>query len=711
MDALKTGPAASLDSFFLPRSVAIIGASDDPARIGGRPLRYLRESGFRGAVYPVNPNRAEVQGLKAYGRVEDLPEAADLVLIAVPSAHVLAALGACGERGAKAVIVFSAGFAETGEDGAALQDRVLAIARDHGMRLLGPNCLGAFNAETGFYGTFSQILDGSRPKPGPVAIVSQSGAYGSHLAHLAGERGLGIRYFLTTGNEVDVDVAEGLLWLAGRFDVDVILAYAEGIKRPDIFLRALGLARENRKAVIFMKVGRSAVGAEAIASHTAALAGSDEIYDAVFRQFNVHRARTTAEQVDVAYACARGIYPRHNRLGIFTLSGGFGIQMADAAAEAGLDVAPMPVEAQAELKALLPYASPKNPVDATAQALTDLDLMSRYLATMLERGRYDAIVGIFGSGPASPTFREPLRAALAAAIADFPDRLLVLTVSAPRDIVRAYEDKGFLIFEDGHSAITALAALIRIGHGFATVPVAPPAVEEAAADLSGRQLSENDAKLLLGKAGIAFPREALAKDPESAVGFAREIGWPVVLKIVSADIPHKTEIGGVLLDLAGEDAVRAGAALILDRARQARPDAVIDGVLVAPMLKDGVETIIGVVRDPVFGPVVMFGLGGIFVEVLKDVTFRVAPFDKAEALRMIGEIKGYPMLEGVRGMKACDIDALADMLVAVSVFAARHADDVTSLDLNPVLVRAAGQGAVALDALIVTAPTPSGGQE
>ena len=707
MNAPYARSPASLDSFFLPGSVAIVGASDDPARIGGRPLRYLRESGFRGAIYPVNPNRTDVQGLTAYASVRDLPEAPDIALIAVPSTHVLDALRACGERGAKAAITFSAGFAETGEAGAALQKRLSDIASAHGMRLLGPNCLGAFNAETGFYGTFSQILDGGLPNPGPVAIVSQSGAYGSHLAHLAGERGLGIRYFLTTGNEADVDVAEGLLWLAERPDVSVILAYAEGIKQPAIFLKALSLARRNRKAVIFMKVGRSEVGAKAAESHTAALAGSDNVYDAVFRQFNVYRARTTAEQVDVAYACARGLYPKHNRLGIFTLSGGFGIQMADAAADAGLDVAPMSEEAQAELKVLLPYASARNPVDATAQALTDLKLMSRYLATMLEKGGYDAIVGIFGSTPASPTFCTPLRGVLEAAIAGFSDRLLVLTISAPRDIVRSYEEKGFLIFEDGHSAVNALAALVQIGWGFDVTESEGPVIESSAPSLRGRRFSETEAKIVLAESGILFPREALATTPEEVAQYASAIGWPVALKIVSADIPHKTEVGGVLLDLNSEDDVRAGAALILDRARRARPDAIIDGVLVAPMLRGGVETIIGTSRDPVFGPVVMFGLGGIFVEALGDVVFRVAPFDKAEAHRMIREIKGYRLLEGVRGMPPSDIDALAEALVALSRFAAAHRDDVLSVDLNPVLVRSRGEGAVALDALIVTAPPDS----
>lgn len=692
----------ALSALLAPNSIALVGASDDAQRIGGRPLRYLREAGYRGAVYPVNPKRDTVQGLRAYASIADLPETPDVAILAVPAAGTLDAVRACADRKVKAAIVFSAGFAETDEAGRAIQDEMAAIARESGMRLLGPNCLGVFSSATGYYGTFSAILDGAFIEPGPVGVVSQSGAYGSHIAHLARQRGLGIGHWITTGNECDVDVAEALRWMVEQPDVNVVMAYAEGIRNRDAFVEALEVAREREKAIVFMKVGRSEVGAHAVSSHTAALAGSDAIFDAVFRQYGVWRAKTTAEQLDVAYACSRGIYPAGNTLGIFTLSGGFGIQMADDAEAAGLDVAPMPEEAQAELKAMLPYASPRNPVDATAQALTDLPLMTSYIAAMLEKGGYDLFTGIFGSGPASPTFAGRLREVLETASAASRGTIMALTMSAPPEIVRSYEEKGFLVHEDGTAMMNALGALVHFRRSFDRAKAAAEqGLPAATVDIGRNAIGEHEAKRILAAAGIPFPKEALVRPDEDAGAAAAAIGFPVVVKIASADIAHKTEIGGVIVGLKDEAEVRAAAAEILARAGKHRPDARIDGLLVSPMIAGGVEVIAGVTSDPAFGPVVMFGLGGVFVEVLKDVTFRAAPFGVAEAHRMIREIRGFAMLEGVRGAAPADIEALARMLSDLSRFAAANAAGIESIDLNPVRVLERGKGLVALDALIV----------
>jgi len=692
----------SLSPLLAPRSIALIGASENAARIGGRPLRYLREAGFKGAVYPVNPNRETVQGFKSYASVGGLPETPDVAILAVPASGTVQALKECAERHVKAAIIFSAGFAETGDEGRAMQDEIAGIARESGMRVLGPNCLGVFNAASGYYGTFSAILDTEFVNPGPVAIVSQSGAYGSHIAHLARQRGLGISHWITTGNECDIDVAEALQWVVDQPDTNVVIAYAEGIRNRDVFLEALDTARAKEKAIVFMKVGRSEVGAHAVSSHTAALAGSDAIFDAVFRQYGVFRASTTAEQLDVAYACSRGIYPAGDKFGIFTLSGGFGIQMADDAALAGLDVSPMPDAAQEELKAMLPYASPRNPVDATAQALTELPLMTSYISTMLEKGGYDMFAGIFGSGPASSTFAVSLRQALEGATEGQDGCILSLTMSASPEVVRSYEEKGFLVFEDGSALVNALGALVHFRKSFDSAKRVTETLEEAPRlSLVGDTLSEHGAKSVLAKAGIAFPREALVRPGEDAGAAAAAIGFPVVLKISSPDISHKTEIGGVIVGVKDEDEARQAAQTILDRVREKRPDALIEGLIVSPMITGGVETIAGVVRDPVFGPVVMFGLGGVFVEVLKDVTFRAAPFDAVEAQRMIREIRGFAMLEGVRGAPPADIDALAEMLSTLSRFAAANADMIESIDLNPVLVMPKGKGVAPLDALLI----------
>ena len=611
------------------------------------------------------------------------------------------ALKECADRNVKGAIVFSAGFAETGEAGRALQDEITGIAGESGMRVLGPNCLGLFNSAIGYYGTFSAILDAEFIRPGPVAVVSQSGAYGSHIAHLARQRGLGIGHWIATGNECDIDVAEALRWIVDQPDVNVVMAYAEGIRNRDVFLDALETARRREKAIVFMKVGRSEVGARAVSSHTAALAGSDAVFDGVLRQYGVYRARTTAEQLDVAYACARGLYPSGNKLGIFTLSGGFGIQMADDASAVGLDVAPMPERAQDELKAMLRYASPRNPVDATAQALTDLPLMTSYISAMLDKGGYQMFAGIFGSGPASPTFSASLRKALQAATAGHRGHILSLSMSAPPDIVRAYEGEGFLVFEDGTALVNALASLVHFRGSFDAARSRTEAAAAAPIVLADRALSEHEAKSILSPAGIAFPNEVLVRPGEDAGTAAASIGFPVVVKICSPDIPHKTEIGGVAVGRKTPEEARESARIILSRAHEQRPDARIDGVLISRMITGGVEAIAGVVRDPTFGPVIMFGLGGVFVEVLKDVTFRVAPFDAAEALRMIREIRGFAVLEGTRGALPADVTALASMLSVLSRFAAANADLIDSIDLNPVLVMPQGEGVVPLDALLV----------
>jgi acetate---CoA ligase (ADP-forming) len=687
-----------LDALLSPRAVAVVGASDNVSRIGGRPLRYMRENGFRGAVYPVNPARETVQGLRSYRSLADLPEAPDVAILSVPAEATEAAVAQCAALGVKAAIVFSAGFAETGAEGAAQQARLVALARAGGLRLLGPNCLGVMNPAEGFYGTFSVVLDTGPLASGPIGIVSQSGAYGAHVAHLARKRRLGVSQWITTGNESDIDVAEALAYVVERPETRVAMVYAEGVRSRDVFLATLERARRLRKAVVFMKTGRSAVGAAAAASHTAALAGSDAVFDAVLRQYGVWRAASTAEQIDIAYACARGVYPDGARIGVFTMSGGFGIQLADDAEANGLDVSPMPEDAQAELKAMLPYCSPANPVDATAQAVSDFSILTRCVAAMMNKGCYDIFAGIFGSGPSTRTFAEPLRAAILEAFRGREGRLKALTMSAPADIVAAYEDEGFLVYEDGSILARALGALVRFRRSFEAPAEAPPAAPRLAVPQG--PLSEHSAKALLTEAGLRFPREILVPPGGDAGAAALALGLPVVLKISSPDIAHKTEVGGVAVNLRSAEEARERAADMLARVAQKAPGARIEGVVVAPMISGGVETIVGVARDPTFGPVVMFGLGGVFVEALKDVTFRVAPFGKAEAMRMIREIRGFPILEGVRGAPPADLGALAELLANVSAFAAAHADVVESVELNPVL--ALPDGVAPLDALVVT---------
>jgi acyl-CoA synthetase (NDP forming) len=698
----ETNKRGDLTALLKPTSVAIIGASDDPGRIGGRPLRYLIEQRYAGGIYPVNPGREIVQGLKSYPSIGAIPETVDLAVIAVSADKAITSLEECAAKGVKAAVVFSAGFAEIGDAGRTLQDRLTGIARTSGMRILGPNCLGIYNSAIGFFATFTATLESGLPEPTGVGLVSQSGAYASHVSLLAIRRGIGIRYWITTGNECDVELGECIACLASDPDVRVIVAYAEGIRDRDTLLDALALARSMGKPVIFMKVGRSNVGAEAAASHTAALAGSDAIYDSVLRQFGAYRARDTEELLDVTYASRLGVLPKTPRIGFLTVSGGVGIQMADAAIAAGLDVAPMPERAQKRLKELLPFAATRNPVDATAQVFNDPDLIDAYLDIMLESAEYDAIVVFLTYVAAAASMVKPVRKAIENAHAKYPDRLIVLVIVAPEEIVRGYEAAGCLVFEDPTRAVRAVAALHRIQQRFEGRLSRPEkAADTAPAPLPDYPFGEQESKRLLAAAGVPMITDRLARTPEEAAAAARELGLPVALKIASADIGHKTDVDGVRLGIDSAETAHETFSELMDSVKRRRPDARLDGVLVSPMVDDGIETILGIHRDPVFGPVVMFGLGGVLVEVLDDVSFRVAPFDEEEARRMVFDLKGRAILEGTRGKGPCDLPSLFAALAALSRFAAAHVDTIESVDINPFLVRPEGQGAVALDALII----------
>ena len=693
-------PDDSLSALLHPRSIAIIGASDDPARIGGRPLAYTRDAGFAGSIFPVNPRRATVQGLPAFPSIADVPGPVDTAIIAVPAPAVVETAEACAAAGVKAAVVFSAGFAETGGEGRRRQDALTAIARAAGMRIVGPNCLGIYNSANGFYATFTTTLEAAHPVPGGVGLVSQSGAYGSHLSLLATRRRIGIRFFVTTGNECDVNVAETIGWLARHPDISVIVAYIEGVADRDRLLASLAAARERGKPVVLQKVGRTDIGADAVRSHTATLAGSDAVYDGVFRQFGVHRARDAEEMLDIAYAATFGAFPASRRVALMSISGGVGVQMADEAVACGLEVTPMSDRAQAKLKAQLPYASPRNPVDITAQAFNDLGLIRSNLDVILEEDAYDAVVAFFTFVAAAEAMVEPVRAILQDARRRHPDRLLVLSIVGPPDVVRHYEAAGCPVFEDPSRAVRAVAALARLAEGFAR-PAAAPSPLPPAEPLPPAPVGEAEARRILAAAGLPMVASRLCGTAGDAAEAAAALGFPVALKIASPDIAHKSDIGGVALDLDTPDAVAEAFAAVTGKARAACPHTRIDGVLISPMVRDGVEMILGVQHDPTFGPVVMCGLGGVFVEVLADVSFRPAPFDAAEAHRMLRELRGYPLLAGARGRPPGDVDAIAAALAALSRFAAAHAGRLESAELNPVVVRPAGQGVVALDALIV----------
>ena len=696
-----TIPRSGLDALFNPRSVAIIGASEDPTRIGGRPLRYLKESGFEGAIWPVNPRRDRVQGIEAHPSIAEVPGMVDVAVVAVPADRTIETIEACAERGVGAAVVFTSGFAETGADGAARQRRMGEIARASGMRILGPNCLGVYNAAIGYFATFTTTLDIHRPQPGPVAIVSQSGAYGSHLGLLARRRRIDVGLWVTTGNECDVTVPECIAWMAARPEIDVVAAYAEGTQDGDALLASLDAARAHGKAVFFLKAGRSEAGAEAVRSHTAALAGADAVFGSVLTQHGIVRTDTTEEMLDAAYAASFGALPTGRRTGFMTISGGAGVLMADEAAAQGLEVAPMPEATQSRLKERLSFCTPRNPVDITAQVFNAPHLVGEFLDAMLDEGDYAAIV-IFFTYVASVEFMaKPTLDALARARERHPHRPILMSMIGSGEAIARYEALNVPVFEDPVRAVRAVSALARVAEGLARGPGAgadttahPPGDR-----YGGGRLDEHDAKRLLASWGVPAVEACVAHSAAEAARAAKAIGTPVAMKILSPDFEHKTEGDAVALGIAPEDAAGEHDAL-LARARAYDSHAEIRGTLLAPMVR-GVECILGMRRDPVFGPVVMVGTGGILAEVVNDVAFRKAPIDHAEAKRMIAELAGAKVLEGARGRPRCDMDALAGAIAALSRFAAAHADVVESVDVNPFVVLPEGEGGLALDALII----------
>lgn len=692
---------SSLTRLFNPGSIAIVGASATPGKIGAMPVTLLRQHGYDGRILPINPRAESIQGLPAAPDLAALDTEADLVILAVPAGHAAQALERARPGQVGGAVVFTSGFSEIGASGAAMQEQLCAIARERGIRLLGPNCLGFMNIRRNIYATFSPAPANGTVAAGGIGMVSQSGAFGAYAYCMARDRGLGLSHWISTGNEADIDVADCIEWLARDDDTRVIMTYMEGCRDGDKLRRALSAARDAGKPVVVTKIGRTQAGAQAAASHTAALAGDDAVYDALFRQYGAVRARTIEEFFNLGYALDTWKQrPQGKRLGIFTISGGVGALMADDAEDAGLSLPEPAADAQARLLEKVPFASGRNPVDVTGQVVSEPGLLLATAEDMLADGRYDALAVFLAAAGSSNTLWPTFETFAREMRARRPDVPLAICALFPPDRRRELEHLGTLVFTDPSAAIRTIGAVASLADQADAEPdQAIPAADATAPRLAS--YNEVQAMDVLRQAGLPVPDCTLANDADAAVRAAVRLGVPVVMKVVSPDILHKSDVGGVKLALSGDEAVRGAYDAILDSVRTHRPDARIDGVLVAPMAQQGVECIAGVHCDPVFGPVVMFGLGGVFVEVLKDVSFRLAPFGRQQALSMIREIKGYALLQGARGTPPCDIDALADALVALSRFAYSRRHDFSSAEINPLLALPAGQGALALDAVLI----------
>lgn len=704
MNSIEVG--RGLDALFSPRSIAIVGASDDVTKIGGRPLQFLLKYGYAGTIYPINRKAGTVQSVPAYASVAALPEAPELAVVAVPPEAVLDAVKDCAARGVRAAVVLSAGFSEMGEAGSRLQAEIGQVAKTTGMRIVGPNCLGAIGVPDKSIATFSVALEASFPEAGPVGIVSQSGNLGSYTLRLAAERGLGISRMLTTGNECDVDIADAIASLATDPGTTVILCCMETCRDGAKLQQAMAMAREAGKPLVVLKVGVSEAGSEAAASHTGALACSDAVFDVVLRNGGAIRVPSIEQLLEVGHALSvvgLGRSPKGNKVAVLTASGGFGVLLADAASAQGLALPKLAATTQQRILSVVPFASPSNPVDMTAQVSSRPEVLAQVLAAVADDDTCDALILQSANAFHVPRLREVFLSALAQVRRDHPTRLILLCARAPQDVRAQLNAMGFPTVEGIDAACATLAALVRFGAregaSHAAPAVAPePLPAEAFA-------TEASAKAALAAAGLPVLKEVIATSREHALAAARGLGFPLVLKIVSPDIAHKTEVGGVVIGVRSEGQLVDEYESLLARVALKAPQARITGVLVAQMVQGGTELILGTKKDPVFGPMVMVGLGGIFAEILKDVALQPAPVDESQALAMLRSLKAFPLLDGARGRAKADVQAAARAVAALSRFAVRHADSVAEIDINPLVVLDAAKGAFALDALLVPEQT------
>jgi len=678
-----------------PRSVAIIGASADFAKVNGRPVKHLLEKGYAGRILPVNPKYAEIAGLPCYPSIEKLPEAADLAIVAVPARDVLAIIEALGRRGIRAAVIFSSGFGEMGPEGKALEHALAEQADTSGVVLCGPNCLGFVNAFDNVYATFSQYADGDTAA-GPIAFVTQSGAFGTAIAALARQRGLGLGYFINTGNQVDLAFSELMLAVIEDPRIRVAAGYLEGLDDGAALVRLAERCQELGKPLVLTKVGRKASGARAAASHTGALAVTDAVFDAVIRQYGILRARNEEQMLDMLEALSQQRVARGNGLGIVTQSGGAGVMMADRAEEMDLTVPELKPATQVRLGQVMPaFGAAANPVDVTGQFVARPELLSESVVAVMDdpnvhigiiwlqlmTAHVETLVRIFGeiqARTAKPFF--------------------VCWVAAPDEALRRLRELDIVVYTAGERAVEAASALVRF-HAFQQRVRNRKFVPSAAAAVLPNGLTDGvqdtvQASEWLRAAGVPMAAVALASNEDEAVLLWRAANAPIALKIESPDITHKTEIGGVLLKLNDETAVRAGFQILMRRATNALPQARLKGVLVQTMSQGHLELVVGVQRDPVFGMIVMVGLGGILVEVLKDVVFRRAPFDVDEGTQMLAELRMGALLDGVRGQLGVDRNAIARLLADLSNWAVSMQSVLVELDLNPVLVGTTGPTAV-----------------
>lgn len=693
-----------LQAILSPRSVAVVGASPNPLSVGHNILRNILRGEYTGVVYPIHPTARAVLGLRAYPSVLEVPDPVDLAVVVVPANQVLRIVDECGRKGVKGLVVISAGFRETGEEGAAREDDLAVLVRRHCMRLVGPNCLGVMNTDPRI--RLNATFAPTQPDPGPVALMTQSGALGIAILEHAARLRLGVGRFVSMGNKTDVSGNDLLLLWENDPDVGLILMYLEGFGNPRNFVR---IARRvgRTKPIMVVKSGRSPGGARAASSHTGAMAETDRLVDALFEQCGVLRAGTLEELFDYAQAISLQPLPEGNRVAIVTNSGGPAIMAADALETAGLRLAEFSPTTCAKLaKILVPEASASNPVDLLAAG--GPATFKGALETVLADSGVDAALVIYTTPMV--TNEVEVAEAIVRAKGSAPSKPLVSVF-----LGRAAADPGDRRLVEGRvpvypfpeSAVRALGAMHRLSeHRRRPEGIVPKLDFDASEirrllpplDRSHSEWAPQAAALdLVTAAGIRVAGRSLAPTVEAAVAHARRIGYPVVLKGEAPGLVHKTEVGGVRVGLRSDEDVRAAFEDIRERMERAGLKPL--GALVMEHVSGGTEAFLGLVQDPKFGPLVAFGLGGIFVEHLGDVVYRLAPLTDEDARRMVKAIRAYPLLAGVRNQSRLDIQALETLILQLSQLAV-EVPEIEELDLNPVMILPEGRGVIAVDARV-----------
>ena len=702
----------TLEPLFNPNSVAILGASEKKGKIGYMQVKALLDGKFKGDIYPINPKSQMIEGLKCFPSLSDVPKQIDLAIFCVSADKVKSGLEECALNHVKTAIIFASGFSEAGEEGVKEQQLIFEIAKKSGIRLIGPNCVGLVNTTNGLIGTFSAGLTNiPLNDQRSVGFVTQSGAFGVLTYIAAAQNGLSFNYFVSVGNEVETEFSDVIEYMIHDPKTSVISGYLEGEKNPEKLRQLAEQALSINKPIIILKTGRSSAGIRAAASHTGSLAGSDKIYDGFFKQTGIVRADDYEDIISFSKLFLTKKLPAGGNTVIITSSGGRGINEADRCEAYGLKINALNVNVQEEIERTIPsFASASNPVDLTAAAaVSNPELYLEPLKVLANDPDTDII--IFTEFPMHWQADDPLVKEFIDLCKSTDKFILVTTfplegMSIP-SAASELEKNGIPVIPGNLNPIRALAKLVEYSKKYRKnkegtiqkVLEIKGEIELVDLLLPGTKLSESQASDILNLYGIPTTTRAISSSENEAIRHANEIGYPVVLKVDSPDILHKSEADAIKLNLKNELDVRNAFKGIIRNAKNYNPNAEISGVSVQEMLPEGVEVIVGVTNDPVFGHVIMFGLGGIFVEIFQDISFRVAPITRNDALEMIEEIKSYKVLKGARGKPPVDIDAIVDVLLKVSALVSDYGDYIDELDINPLIVYE--KGIKAADAMLV----------